>query len=49
MFAGILPAFLVGAGLAYLRMWGLFRSALKFRGYDPSRKFREYHKWVARV
>ena len=47
MFAGIVPAFLAGAALAYLRLWGLLRAALKFKDYDSSRKYREYHRCAA--
>ncbi len=44
MFAGLLPAFLLGAAMAYWRIWHLFKVALKFKEYDPARKYREYHK-----
>lgn len=47
MFAGVVPAFLLGAAVAYWRIWHLFQVALKFKNYDPSRKYREYHKCVA--
>lgn len=46
MFAGAVPAFLLGAALAYWRIWYLFRVALKFKNYDPARKFKEYHRWA---
>jgi hypothetical protein len=44
MFAGVVPSFLLGAAVAYWRIWHLFKVALKFKNYDPSRKYREYHR-----
>lgn len=43
---GIIPVFLLGGGVAFLRQLHFFRAALRFREYRPDVKSRRIYKWV---